>query len=134
MFSFLNYLRKDGSVSQIIKYGIVGVVSNLAGYSAYLIATYFGGEPKITMSVLYLIMALLSFLGNRKLTFAYTGGVLGSGVRFAISHILGYIINLIMLIVLVDLMNYPHQWVQASAIIIVAGFLFVMLKLFVFKK
>ena len=120
-------------ISQLFSYGMVGITVNLAAYLAYLFITYLGGTPKLTMSVLYVVTAFVSFLGNRKLTFAYKGGLLGSGLRFSIAHFFGYLINLGLLFVLVDKFAYPHQGVQVFAIIVVAMFLFITFKLFVFR-
>jgi len=120
------------SVIQLYRYGLIGIVINLVGYIVYLLATYLGGSPKMTMSVLYGVGAVVGFLANRKLTFAHKGNLFGAGVRYCIAHFLGYFINLIILIVMVDKLGYPHQWVQAIAIIVVAGFLFIAFKFFVF--
>jgi hypothetical protein len=38
-----------------------------------------------------------------------------------------------MFILLVDMLGYPHQWVQIAAIFVVAGFLFIAFKYFVFR-
>jgi putative flippase GtrA len=130
---FCNIINQT-SFAQLFRYGLVGIVSNLAGYMAYLLVTYLGVTPKITMSFLYGIAATVGFLGNQKLTFAYKGSSLGAGIRYAIAHFFGYLLNLTILIVMVDKFNYPHQWVQAIAIFVVAAFLFVTFKLFVFKK
>lgn len=121
-------------ISQLFRYGVIGVSVNLAAYLAYLLFTYMGGTPKLTMSVVYVITAFVSFLGNRKLTFAYQGGFLGSGLRFSIAHFLGYLINLSLLFVLVDKFGYPHQAVQVCAVFIVAAFLFLTFKVFVFSE
>ncbi len=120
--------------SQLFRYGLIGIAANLTAYLAYLSITYMGGTPKLTMSVLYVVTAFVSYLGNRKLTFAYSGGFLGSGLRFTIAHFFGYLINLGLLFVFVDNLGYPHQVVQVCAIIIVAIFLFLSFKLFVFTE
>ena len=78
----------------------------------YLLATYLGGTPKITMSIIYGIAATASFLGNRKLTFEHKGAFWGTGIRFIIAHCFGYGINLVILIVLADKLGYAHQWAQ----------------------
>lgn len=134
MNDLLFAIRSRKSVVQLIHYGLVGIAINLIGYSIYLVITYLGGEPKITMSLLYVIGATASFLGNRKLTFAHKGSLLGSGVRYVIAHFFGYLINLAILIVMVDQFGYPHQWVQAAAIFVVAAFLFLAFKFFVFSN
>ena len=112
---------------------MIGIGVNFAAYLSYLLITYLGGTPKLTMSILYVVTAFFSFLGNRNLTFAHKGGLLGSGLRFTIAHLLGYLINLALLFVLVDKFGYPHQLVQIFAIIIVAIFLFLTFKYFVFR-
>ena len=121
------------SFSQLIRYGLVGITSNLVGYSVYLLIVYLGATPKLTMTFLYGISASIGYLGNRNLTFKHKGSLVGSGVRYAISQGCGYFINLLMLVVFVDQLGYAHQWVQAAAIFVVAGFLFVAFKFFVFK-
>lgn len=121
-------------ISQLFSYGVLGIVVNLAAYLSYLFITYLGGTPKLTMSVLYVVTAFVSFLGNRKLTFDHKGCLLGSGLRFSIAHLFGYLINLGLLFILVDKFGYPHQVVQVCAIIIVAIFLFLTFKFFVFRE
>ncbi len=120
------------SSRELIYYGLIGVVNNTAGYLMYLMITYFGCPPKIAMTILYLVCATASFLGNRKLTFKHQGHLLGSGIRYIVAHFFGYLLNLTILIVMVDNLGYAHQWVQAAAIFVVAAFLFMALKFFVF--
>ena len=119
---------------QLYRYGLVGIASNLAGYIIYLLITYLGGTPKITMSLLYGVGAVVGFWGNRKLTFAHKGSLLGAGVRYIIAHCIGYLINLAILIMMVDKLGFAHQWVQAIAIFVVAAFLFLAFKFFVFRE
>lgn len=134
MNNFLNLKPSRDALRQLIYYGLVGIATNTIGYFLYLLITYCGGTPKLTMSILYITGALMGFWGNRKLTFAHQGGLLATGVRFAIAHTLGYGLNLAILIVMVDEFYYPHQAVQAAAIFIVAGFLFLAFKFFVFAN
>jgi putative flippase GtrA len=86
------------------------------------------------MTVLYFLGAIIGYFGNRDFTFTYEGSFLGSGSRYIIAHLIGYFINLIILIIFVDFYMYPHQWVQAVAIFLVAGFLLIAFKYFVFKQ
>ncbi len=134
MIKFLSKPENKKYISQLFNYGIIGIAGNLTAYLAYLFITYLGGTPKLTMSVLYVITAFVSFLGNRKLTFSHKGGLLGSGLRFSLTHLFGYLINLGLLFVLVDKFGYPNQLIQAFAIIIVAIFLFLTFKFFVFRE
>lgn len=129
--SLLPY-KYQKSWSQLLRYTLVGIVSNATGYLVYLLATYYGATPKITMSTLYVAGAVASFLGNRRVTFSFQGSLLGSGLRYFIAHLFGYLINLCILIVFVDKLGFAHQIVQAVAIFVVALFLFATFKIFVF--
>ncbi len=119
---------------QLIRYGVVGLISNAAMFLAYLIITHLGIEPKLAMTLMYFLGASIGFLGNKKWTFAHGGDSLGSAMRYALAHLLGYLLNLSLLFICVDHLGYAHQWVQGAAIIIVAGFLFVAFKFFVFRR
>lgn len=119
-------------ITQLFRYALVGLLSNVTGYLVYLALTYLGGTPKVTMTLLYGVGAAVGFFGNRSLTFEYQGSIKGAGARYVIAHCFGYFINLSILIIFVDKMGYAHQWVQAIAIFIVAAFLFMVFKVFVF--
>ena len=119
---------------QLIRYGLVGVVSNLTIYFVYLLITYLGVEPKTAMTLLYIIGASIGFIGNRKWTFAHRGDSAGAALRYMLAHLFGYLLNFLILFTFVDRLGYAHQWVQAMAVIIVAGFLFIIFKYFVFAK
>jgi len=121
------------SFAQLPRYAFVGIVSNLAGYLVYLLVTYLGATPKLTMTLLYGIGAAISFSGNRRFTFSDKGRVVGSGIRYAMAQLLGYLLNFLILWIFVDKLGQPHQLVQFVAIFVVAGFLFASLKLFVFR-
>jgi len=127
-------LKIGQSIAQFFRYALVGLTSNFIGYLVYLLITYIGATPTITMTLLYTIGAAVGFIGNRQVTFVHEGSVLGAGVRYIIAHCFGYIINLIILIVMVEKLGYPHQWVQAIAILVVAAFLFLIFKFFVFTQ
>jgi len=118
---------------QLYRYGLVGVVVNLILYCAYWLITYLGIEPKKAMTVIYLSGVLIGFAGHRKWTFVHKGALLGSGARFFVAHMFGYLINYSILLTFVDMLGYSHQWIQAAAILVVAGFLFVAFRYFVFS-
>jgi putative flippase GtrA len=121
-------------IGQAIRYGIVGLVTNAIGYMIYLGVTYATVPPKIAVTILYSLGAMLSFFLNRTWTFGHRGTLTRSGLRFALAHLGGYGLNLVIIIGFHDMLGLPHQAVQAMAIIIVAGYLFVAFRLFVFAK
>lgn len=55
-------------------------------------------------------------------------------MRYLISQFLGYLLNLLILIMFVDWIGFPHEYVQMFAVITVAVCLFVLLRFFVFAE
>ena len=126
------FLLKYSAWNQLIRYGVIGVFNNLIGYLVYLLVTFFWLEPKTTISILYPIAALMAYFGHMKYSFSYQGKHVGSLLRYTLAHFMGYTINFLMLLVLYERFQLPHQIVQAIAIPILALFLFFMMKYFVF--
>jgi putative flippase GtrA len=135
-------MERPGSASQyathkmcnsFFRYALVGLLSNAGGYAIYLIVTWLGVSPKTAMSCLYFVGASLGFLGNRHWVFSHRGKVLTSLFRYGLAHLLGYGLNFFMLMLFVDQFGYPHQLVQAAAIFLVAGVLFLTFRFFVFS-
>lgn len=126
-------IQKETSL-ELFRYALVGVITNILGYTLYLILTFNGFAPKITITFLYAIFAFIGFFLNKIFTFSIENKMANLGVRYLISHLFGYLLNFILLIVFVDLLGYPHQIVQFVAIFVVAAFLFSCMKFFVFKK
>ena len=123
---------RPGSATQLLRFVVVGVASNAAGFLLYLLVTHLGVAPKLAMTILYLVGATLGFVGNRSYTFDHSSQLLTTGVRYIMVHCLGYLLNLFIQIVAVDHLGYPHQWAQAAGIFTVALFLFFAFKYFVF--
>ena len=119
---------------QLIRYGLVGAVSNAVIFVVYLLITFLGVEPKTAMTLVYIVGASIGFIGNRKWTFAHRGNSTSAALRYVLAHLFGYLLNFLILFTFVDRLGYAHQWVQAVAIIIVAGFLFIVFKYFVFRE
>lgn len=118
---------------QLFRYTLIGIASNTIAFFCYLSFVALGAEPKLSMTFVYVSCAMASFWGNRGITFAYGGRLLGAGFRYLLAQLAGYLINLLMLIIFVDNLGCSHQLVQAAAFFIVAAFLFISLKFFVFK-
>jgi putative flippase GtrA len=118
--------------NQLIKYGLVGIISNSIGYLIYFILTYLWISPQVAITILYFIGALIGFFGNKNFTFSHQGSQLTAGIRYLITHFIGYLFNLFILFIGVNQFGYPHQIVQIFAILIVAVFLFLSFKYFVF--
>jgi len=126
------FLSSKKTLRQLFSYALIGVLTNVLGYALYLLLTYLWGAPKITMTALYFVGASIGFFANRRFTFRHDGHIGVTGVRYLLAQVAGYLLNLVLLLLFVDWLGLAHQIVQAIAIVLVAIFLFVMLRFFVF--
>lgn len=87
---------------------------------------------KTSMTLLYVVGVLQTFLFNKRWTFSHDGAHRGPFIRYLLAYLFGYLFNLAVLLVLVDWMRWPHQFVQGVVIIILAAMLFLLQKYWVF--
>lgn len=119
---------------QLLRYGIVGVGVNLLLYAGYLAATSSGLGHKISMTIFYALGVLLSFVFNRNWSFGHRGHVSSAFLRYLATYAAGYVLNFVALWWLVDGLGLPHAWVQGVMIFVVAGFIFLTQKFWVFPN
>lgn len=119
---------------QLVRYGVVGLVSNFILYAAYLALTWAGMDPKIAMTSVYAIGVLQTFFLNRRWSFRDVGAHGSAFVRYCFSYALGYAINLVALYFFVDYCGYSHQIVQAVMVVVIAFMMFVLHKYWVFRS
>jgi putative flippase GtrA len=121
-------------LAQLLRYGLVGGAVNLCGYLLFLLITWLGMEPKAAMTVLYVAGAGAGFLGNRSWTFDHRGGTMAPAFKYFSAHVCGYLLDYAILAVFVDNLHFPYRVVQAAAMLVVAGLLFVIFKFLVFPR
>jgi putative flippase GtrA len=118
--------------TQLLRYALVGVGSNLALYAGYLGLTMAGMGHKTAMTLLYVVGVLQTFYFNRGWTFSHAGRPFTAFLRYLTAYAMGYLFNLFFLWLGADQLHLPHQWVQAAAIVIVALYLFLTQRYWVF--
>ena len=121
-------------VTQIFKYGFVGILLNTLGFILFLILTSLGLEPKFVVAFMYPLIVLLGFKGHKHFTFSSSEETQGSLSRFFMAHLVGYFLNLAILFIFVDILSYRHQLVQLMAILFVSAYLFIIFKFLVFRN
>lgn len=122
------------TLTQLGRYGLVGLASNAVGYLLYLGLTYLGMGPKMSMTLLYGVGVLQTFVFNRKWSFKFGGAVTPALVRYTTLYAVGYVINFVALILLVDQQGLPHQWVMGVLVLFMAAFFFIGQKFWVFHE
>lgn len=118
---------------QFFRYAVVGLVSNAIGYVIYIVLTHLGLGPKLSMSLLYVAAVLQTFVFNKKWSFRFDGAIAPALVRYATIYALGYVINFLALMLLVDQAGLPHQLVQGAMIMVVGVALYVAQRHWVFR-
>jgi len=122
-------------LKEIVRYGIVGLALNFLGYVIYLLATSLGLTPLMTVTIFYPLGVVMGYFAHRRHTFRRKSQSLEGAllIRYVVVYLVGYLINSALLKILHEQMGYPHQIIQIFAIFFVALFLFIGMKLFVFR-
>lgn len=123
-----------GALIQLIRFAAVGLLSNALLYFLYLVLTREGMPHLVAMTSLYMLGVLQTFLVNKHWTFRHRGSANRSLIRYFTAYFGCYILNLCILHFLVDSYGFPHEIIQAVAIVIIAIMLFAIQKLWVFRS
>lgn len=118
---------------QLSRYVVVGLMSNAIGYLLYLLLTTLGLGHKTAMTLLYVIGTLQTFIFNKRWTFEHDGATRTALIRYIVAYAFGYLLNLFVLLVLVDRLGLPHQWVQGLMIFTLATMLFLLQRYWIFR-
>lgn len=121
-------------VKQMLRFGLVGVASNLVIYLLYLFITTAGIGPKTAMTVLFAIGALQTFFFNKRWTFVHSGYTKLTFVKYVFAYCIAYLLNLMAMVLFVDCWHLSHQIVQAVMIVLIALILFCLQKFWIFAS
>ena len=112
---------------KFINYLISGSFVNLTGYSLYLIITYIGLPPKLTILLLTPYSILLSFFINDQFIFKNKKKHLRKKFSlFIVNILIGNIFYLFLIYFFCDLLGYDHRLIYliGISIYVVISFLF----------
>lgn len=112
---------------------VVGVASNAMLYLLYILATTLGAGHKTSMTVLYALGVVQTFVANRSWSFRHKGPARMAFLRYLVAYLLAYLLNLSVMHVLVDELGYSDRAVQACMVIIVAVVMYLLQKYWVFR-
>jgi putative flippase GtrA len=120
--------------SQLIRFAVVGTLSNISLFVAYLGLTFIGLDPKLAMTLVYSLGVVVTYAVNSAWSFRVPKWMAVTFGRYLCANALGYLINLALLWLFVDRLAWPHQFVQAVAIVLVALVLFALNRHWVFSS
>src|SRR5437879_6517582 len=116
------------TANEILRFGVVGLGSNVLLYLLYLATTAVGVEPKVAMSLLYLVGVLQTFVLNKRWTFQHEGHVRRTAARYWVAYASLYVANIVLLIIFVDVAGFDHRVVQGVLIAVFGLILFALQK------
>lgn len=118
---------------QGVRFGIVGLTSNVVVYLIYLLVTTFGMGHKTAMTLLFAVGAMQTFVFNKRWTFGHHGLPHSTFIKYLSIYSLAYLFNLAALLLFVDHLGLPHQLVQGVMIVTIALMLFLLQRYWVFR-
>ena len=117
---------------EILRFGIVGVTSNVVLFLLYLFVTNAGVDPKLVVTALYLLGLVWTFCINKRWSFSHRSEWGRSGLRYFSLYGGLYFANVLTLLVLVDFFQIPHAMVQIGVFIASIPIVFLMQRYWVF--
>lgn len=118
---------------QLVRFAIVGLSVNLALYGVYLVLTRLGTGHLVAAVAVFMLGMASSFAANQHWTFTHRGRGNVALWRFAAAYAAALVANLGLLYAFVDKYGFPHAFVQAASVILIAALLFLLLKYWVFQ-
>lgn len=119
---------------QALRFGIVGLISNIVLYLLYLILVKLGADPKLVVTALYVLGLSWTFFFNKLWSFSHRGDWGRASVRYFSLYGGLYITNILVLVLLVDVLGLPHAFVQAGVVMVFIPIVFLMQRYWVFSK
>lgn len=125
---------KQLSAWQFAKFCAVGLVNTLVGYSTVLVTSFaLGLNPYAANVCGYAVGLTVSFVLNRRFTFASRQALLPSLAKFLIAFLPSYGLNLVVLHFSLDPLQLPEYLAQALAMGSYSITFFMLCRFFVFR-
>ena len=117
-----------------ITFVFVGFSTNAVGFFLYFLFVAWGGDPKAVMTSLYFLSTLLGFTANSRLTFKEKRVRLSAFFPYMAIYLFGYVLQLSIFVLIVDVFAASHVIAQFVAIPLVAVISFVLQRYIVFGR
>ena len=127
-------MRVPTDVRAFTQFSVVGIALNGFIYVLYLVAASVGVAPIWAATIGWVVGVPAAFMANRSWTFGYSGARAAAFVRYALVYALAYGLNIVLLLVLVDQIGMPHEFVQGALIVAFGLSLYVAQRSWVFRK
>lgn len=120
-------------LDQALRFGLVGLVSNIALYALFLIALSLDLDSKIVVTILYLTGLSATYILNRRWSFECRGSMAKSGKRYIVLYGSLYLTNVALIWAFVDHLGVSPAALQACVMLIFIPIAFLMQRYWVFS-
>lgn len=122
------------TLRQLLRFVFVGGINTLVGVAAILGFRFIAGASDVVANLLgYLIGIVVSYVLNRRITFADRGAVASSLPRFLVAVATAYGANLITLVICLRVIGAASLVAQIASIAVYSVVFFLLAKLFAFR-
>ena len=122
-------------ISQIIKYGSVGIVTNALGYMVYIvIANIIGVSPPVAAIISGFLVISLSFYLNKRFSFGNNSKSISMAVNYYILYVSAIFFHSFIIFIFSNVFGFAHEIIAGISIILISCSLFLIQKFLLFKR
>ena len=122
-------------ISQIIKYGSVGSVTNALGYIIYIaIANIIGVSPPVSAIISGFLVISLSFYLNKRFSFENNSKSISMAVNYYILYVSAIFFHSFIIFIFSNVFGFAHEIIAGISIILISCSLFLIQKFLLFKR
>ena len=120
--------------SAAFRYASTGCISNSIAYGLFCGGVYAGVGSKLMATIVFVLVMSVGFAINRNWSFRSTGPQIREFTKYMVAYSLAYLGNIGLLSLLCDKFEMTPYLAQLVCIFVVAVFLFLCLRIWVFKS
>jgi putative flippase GtrA len=128
------WLFENGAWSEAIRFGLVGIKSNVVYYFLYVGLALAGASPNVSVTVVYCFGIAYTFWFNKGFVFKNPHAQGSQFAKYVFVYAVAWGLNVVLLDIAISRLGLIHYLAQALLILPIAGLTFVSLKLFVFPR
>ena len=122
-------------ISQIIKYGSVGSVTNALGYIIYIaIANIIGVSPPVSAIISGFLVIGLSYYLNKRFSFGNSSKSISMAVNYYILYVSAIFFHSFIIFIFSNVFGFAHEIIAGISIILISCSLFLVQKFLLFDR
>jgi|TARA_B110000483_G_scaffold20332_1_gene22653 putative flippase GtrA len=122
-------------IAQLLKYGSVGFITNVFGYTLYIfIANFLYLNPPIAAIVSGFLVTGMSYYLNKRFTFQNNEKKINLVFHYYALYLTAIFIHALIIFTFSNLMGFPHEVIAGISLIGISCMLFIIQKFFIFNS